>query len=105
MVDHFDPQLAEDVESGEAFACQVCHEFVSYDSHFCPDCHVGICDTCGKPLEAAEVGDRDFDCPEYMTCRECFAHKNGEPAPGPAPTVTNLIAALRNMLARKESKC
>lgn len=97
------PEFAETVENGDMFACEICHDFVSEDDTFCPDCHVGNCADCHKPLEAAEVGDRDICEPSYMLCRACYTHENGLPAPGPAPTVINLLREMKRLSdAKKE---
>ena len=72
----FEPEFSDDVESGDMFACSECHEFVSADQQFCPDCHVGICEGCGIAVAHNNIGERDFVVPEIIYCRACYLHGN-----------------------------
>ncbi len=69
----FDPEIAAAVESGDMFACDECHDFISEFDNHCPFCHVGVCENCGIPVTLDNVGDRDFVEPGIIFCKPCFA--------------------------------
>lgn len=57
-------------DAGEIFLCGDCGE-VSFDTAWCPRCHVGVCDRCRVPVALAEIGDRCAGDPALMYCKAC----------------------------------